>query len=212
MDTADRGKKCVSAAQRYQSGLIIALLAARPLRIRNFQAIALGTSLRWDGRGYWLTFSAEDTKTGGAIDEPVPNDLIPYMESFLRGWRPVLLRQATRYQTDPAHRRLWVDRYGAPMREATLRSLIKRYTENEFGTAIWPHLFRDCLLTSVAVEHPDLMAISATLLGHVRLSTGQKHYNQARMLDASRRFAASMSELREDFLCVLRAEQDNPEP
>jgi hypothetical protein len=39
-ETADQSKKNISA-QRYQSGLIIALLAARPLRIRNFQAITL---------------------------------------------------------------------------------------------------------------------------------------------------------------------------
>ena len=32
-------------------------------------------------------------------------------------------------------------------------------------TEPWPHLFRDCLLTSVAVDHPDLVKISATLLG-----------------------------------------------
>jgi hypothetical protein len=37
------------------------------------------------------------------------------------------------------------------MKEFTLRGLIKRYTKMKFGTALWPHLFRDCLLTSVAV-------------------------------------------------------------
>ena len=28
-----------------------------------------------------------------------------------------------------------------------LRSRIKHYTKQRFGTAVWPHLFRDCLLT-----------------------------------------------------------------
>jgi hypothetical protein len=56
------------------------------------------------------------------------------------------------------------------------------------------------------------MAISATLPGHVRLDTGQKRYNQARMLDASRRFAASMTEPREDLLCVPRAERAGSGP
>ena len=213
MDTADRGKKNVPTAHRYQSGLMIALLAARPLRIRNFQAITLGTTLRWDGRRYWLTFNAADTKTGGAIDEPVPDDLTPYLETFLRGWRPILVRQASKPSGDTTlHRRLWVNRYGAPMREATLRHAIEVYTRRHFGTAVWPHLFRDCLLTSVAIDSPDLMAISATLLGHARLGAGQKYYNQARMLDASRRFAACMSELREDMLCVIRAEREGSEP
>ena len=45
MDTADQGPgQAIRAAQRYQAGLIIALLAARPLRIRNFQDITIGES------------------------------------------------------------------------------------------------------------------------------------------------------------------------
>jgi integrase/recombinase XerD len=76
-----------------------------------------------------------------------------------------------------------------------------------FGTAVWPHLFRDCLLTSLATDQPDLMSISPTLLGHVSSDTGQKRYNQARMLDAGRRFATNVSELREDF---LSADQGSP--
>ena len=192
--------RSVSTAQRYQSGLVIALLAARPLRIRNFQAITIGTSLRWDGSRYWLTFNAEETKTRASIDEPLPDDLIPYLEAFLRIWRPILVRQARKYCGDVAHRRLWVDRFGAPMKENALRDLIKRYTRNHFGTAIWPHLFRDCLLTSLAEDQPDLMAISATLLGHVTYATGQAHYNHARMLDASRRYSRAIWELRERFL------------
>lgn len=209
MDTADpRKRENIPAAQRYQAGLIIALLAARPLRIRNFQAITIGTSLRWDGQRYWLTFHAEETKTGGPIDEPFPDDLTPYLEAFLRTWRPMLVRQAVKYSGDLAHRRLWVDIYGAPMQEHTLRSLIERYTAKQFGTAIWPHLFRDCLLTSLAEDQPDLMAIGATLLGHVKSDTGEKHYNQARMRDASRRYGKAISDLRELLLQAAHDEDD----
>jgi hypothetical protein len=95
MDNADRGKgRTIHAAQRYQSGMIVALLAARPLRIRNFQAITIGESLRWDGLRYWLVFSTDATKMRRPIEEPLPDDLIPYLEDFLRTWRPVLLHQA----------------------------------------------------------------------------------------------------------------------
>ena len=94
------------------------------------------------------------------------------------------------------------------MREATLRDLIKRYTRKEFGAAVWPHLFRDCLLTSVAIDQPDLMRISATLLGHASSSTGEKHYNQARMLDASRRYGMTIFKLRQALLMTPTAERD----
>jgi integrase/recombinase XerD len=213
MEKANQSKsKNVPAAQRYQSGLIIALLAARPLRIRNFQAITIGTSLRWDGSRYWLTFNAEDTKTRSTIDEPVPDDLAPYLEAFLRTWRPILIRRASKFSGAVAHRRLWVDRYGAPMKENTLRELIKRYTRNHFGRAVWPHLFRDCLFTSVAEDQPDLMTISATLLGHVTSATGQAHYNHARMVEASRRYGRAIWELRESFLMTPRPEDGEAGP
>jgi hypothetical protein len=65
---------------------------------------------------------------------------VPYLEGFLRHRRPFLLRRASQFGRDPTHRSLWVDREGGPMREATLRDLIKRYTRKRFGTAIWPHL------------------------------------------------------------------------
>ena len=193
----------VAAAQRYQAGLIIALLAARPLRIRNFQALTIGGSLRWDQTRYWLTFGIEETKMQTAIDEPLPDDLHPYLEAFLKTWRPVLLRQARKFGGVPTHRRLWVDIYGKPMDEFTLRSLIERYTRKEFGTAVWPHLFRDCLLTSVAVDQPDLVRMSTTLLGHASTRTGEQHYNQARMIDASRRRSATAALCREPRRCQL---------
>jgi hypothetical protein len=57
----------------------------------------------------------------------------------------------------------------------------------------------------VAIDQPNLMRISATLLGHNNYLTGEKHYNQAHMLEASRRFGAAILDLREGFLVALRA-------
>ena len=116
----------MAAAQRYQAGLIIALLAARPLRIRNFQTLTIGGSLKWDQTRYWLTFGIEETKMQSAIDEPLPDNLHPYLEAFLKIWRPVLLRRARKFGGVSIHRRLWVDIRGKPMMESTLRSLIER--------------------------------------------------------------------------------------
>jgi integrase/recombinase XerD len=206
MDTArEAAGESIMPALRYQAGLMIALLAARPLRIRNFQAIALGTTLRWDSRGYSLTFDGGDTKTGETINEPLPDDLVGYLEAFLQIWRPVLLKQAAKFGGDPGHCRLWVDRQGQPMAEFTLRETIKRYTRSAFGTALWPHLFRDCLLTSLANDQPELMRIGATLLGHRSDATGEKHYNQAGMLDAGRRYAGTIAKLRRGYLRDLKA-------
>jgi integrase/recombinase XerD len=125
---------------------------------------------------------------------------VPYLEVFLRDRRPVLVRQATKFKREPAHRRLWVNTFGAPMEEAALRELIKTHTRRQFGNAVWPHLFRDCLLTSLAIDQPELMKIGATLLGHASSTTGEQHYKKARMVDASRRYGEAISEMRQSFL------------
>jgi integrase len=157
-----------------------------------------------------LTFAAEETKTGVAIDEPCPGDLIPYLEAYLKQRRPVLLAQAKPHASGLPHRRLWTDRSGKSMAEATLRSLIKRYTRAAFGVAVWPHLFRDCLLTTLAIDQPDLMGSSARLLGHASLRTGEKHYDQALMVDASRQYGRAILELRQGFVDAIRSQLDDP--
>ena len=94
----------------------------------------------------------------------------------------------------------WVDRWGNPMSEESLRELVKRCTRKGFGAHLWPHLFRDCLMTSVAIDDPDLVRASAALLGHASYKTGEKHYNQAQTLNASRRFGGTIENLRQRFL------------
>jgi len=192
-------------AIRFQSGLIIALLAARPLRIRNFQAITIGESLRYDHGQYWLTFNAEETKTGRSINEPIPNNLVPYLERYLKVHRVRLLGKNGKSGNALTHRRLWVDRQGDQMEEFTLRSRIKAYTKAHFGVAIWPHLFRDCLFTTIAVEHPEMIKQGSTLLGHTSFETGEKHYNQAGMMEATRLYTATILELRTTFIKEILA-------
>ena len=52
------------------------------------------------------------------------------------------------------------------------------------------------------------MRISATLLGHQSSTTGEKHYNQARMLDASRRFGRTIFKIRQALLMAPTGERD----
>jgi hypothetical protein len=55
------------------------------------------------------------------------------------------------------------------------------------------------------------MRIGAAVLGHASSLTGEKHYNQARTLDASRRFGTTISGLREAFLAMPKGDHDGPD-
>ena len=200
-----RGGQPIRTAIAYEQGLMIALLAVRPLRIRNFQALELGTSLRPNGDGYAIVFSADEMKMAesGDLHEPFPAGLLPYLDLFLNTYRPALLRQGNPKQARPATNRLWIDRYGAPMDEPAMRMSVKAVTARAFGKAIWPHLFRDCLITSLAIEQPELMRIGSVVLGHASFETAQKHYNQAKMLEAGRKYTAAVTGMRQDVIAAL---------
>ena len=47
-----------------------------------------------------------------------------------------------------------------------MRYRIRQTTARYLGSAMWPHLFRDCLATHIAVTDPEHVRIATPLLGH----------------------------------------------
>ena len=64
----------------------------------------------------------------------------------------------------------------------------KKATMAAFGRYLSPHLFRDCAATTIAIDDPRHARSIMDILGHSTLATSEKHYNQARSLDASRQY------------------------
>jgi integrase/recombinase XerD len=98
---------------------------------------------------------------------------------------------------DPGLDAVWVSEDGIQLAyEAVAYQIVVR-TRREFGRAISPHLFRDCVATAVAVDNPKHIGDASLILGHAEHRTTEKHYNHARSLHASRRHAAMLATLRE---------------
>ena len=149
----------------YRDGLIVALLAARPLRLRNFVALELGRHLVRAGEGWRLVIPGAETKTGRPLELPFPAVLVPALERYLAVHRPVLAARPGRGQGQ-AGAALWLSAEGGPLSEVTLGFLVKARTRAAFGRAVNPHLFRDAAATSVAIEDPARVRIAAQVLGH----------------------------------------------
>ena len=191
-------------ASQYRDGLIIALMAARPLRIRNFQDIELQRTLAYRSGSYWLVFDEDETKTGRLIDVEVPRQLTPYVDCYLAVHRPVLVSKRPT-GTKPTMA-CWVSRSGEKMKEPAMRTSIKSRTKTAFGHAINPHLFRDCAATSFATDDPEHVRCIAPLLGHTRMAMSEKYYNQASMLTAVRTFSVTIMKIRHDLLDIYNDE------
>lgn len=178
---------------QYRDGLIISLLAARPIRLKNLAAMVIDQHLIKVDDVYWLRFDASEVKNGTPIEAPLPAVLTPYIGSYLTECRPRLLA----FRSSD---RIWISARGHAMPAKSLYWRISRRTEAAFGVAISPHLFRDCAATSIAIEDPEHVRITAQILGHTTLTTSQKYYNQAHMLDAGRAVQASIVDLRRRLL------------
>ena len=173
----------VTPALRYRDVLIVAFLAARPLRRRNMVSIRIGTHLVPSGDGYRLVFEPQEMKNRRAFEIGVTDRLVLFLNRYISIWRPLLLKGS---DTD----RLWVNRNGQPMSYMGFYQRILVTTESLFGVAINPHLFRDAMATTVAIEDPEHVRIVMALNSHSSLATDERHYIQAGSLDAGRHYHA----------------------
>jgi integrase/recombinase XerD len=199
---ADLGRQLMSEAEQqkglrpkerailYRDGLMIALLAARPLRRRNLAGIRIGRNLIPCSDGYHLVFKAHETKTHTPLEFMVPDDLVGLLQTYLDVHRPNIVGSNT-------HDSLWASAKGCPLREEGIYDRIILHTKKAFGRSINPHLFRDCVATTIAIEDPAHVGIAADLLGHASLEFTQTHYIQAQTLEASRSYHDSIRQLRQ---------------
>jgi integrase len=75
----------------------------------------------------------------------------------------------------------------------SLQLQLVHHTRIAFGRPINPHLFRDCIATSIAIHDPKNVRMAATILGHNSFATTERHYNLARTLEAGRSYAEAVT-------------------
>jgi site-specific recombinase XerD len=178
--------------------LLVALLAARPLRLANLVGLTLDRTLVRRGKEWWIQIPAAETKTNEPIEQPWPELLIVCLENYLTCHRTVLVQRHGRWAR-AAGQQLWLSRDGSPMTRRAIYDRITRATLKGLGRALPPHLFRDAAATTLAIEDPRHVRIASRLLGHRTFSTTEKYYNQARGVEASR--------VMQDYLLSLRRGQ-----
>lgn len=188
-------RECTVDPQRgsvkFRDGLIIALLAARPVRLRNIAGVRIGRNLVKIGTGYGLVFSASETKNRQPLEFPLPDRLTPYMGLYLKEVRPIFCRA-------DSHDGLWASAKGRPMTQRAIYARVCLRTREAFGLPINPHLFRVCAATTIAIRDPEHVLVARDVLGHSNLLTTQRYYNQAHALEAARQYQEIVMALRQE--------------
>ena len=178
-----------SRAMGFRDGLMIALLALRPLRIANFAGLRVGIHLNETSVGYRIDIPGSETKSGRPIELPLPDDLVVWMRCYLQEHRRLLVGH-------PASDYLWINRSRRRFEPGHLSQHISKLTERLLGVRVNPHLFRDCAATTIATVAPKHVRIIPAILGHADLSTSERHYNHARTLEAGRCYQAVIRQVR----------------
>jgi len=198
MQAAPRKKSLKGSALEYRDGLLLALLALRPLRLRNLAALDLDRTLLRERDAFRISFDGNETKNGSPLSFPWPDVLLEPLIEWLEGYRPELARQTNRW-TRRIGGALWVSSHGSPMTKQAIYDRVAKRTAQAFGAAINPHLFRDIAATTQAIEDPKHIRITAALLGHKTFATTERFYLQGRMLESTGRYQDGLLALRSDL-------------
>ena len=84
-------KNELDRARGVRNGIIIALLALCPIRIKNFAALEIGSTFKEVNGSWWIALPGTATKSRRPDERRVPKFLNPFVEAYLNQARPVLL-------------------------------------------------------------------------------------------------------------------------
>jgi site-specific recombinase XerD len=168
----------------FRNGLMIALLAHGPIRLKNFAALEIGRSfVNVDGT-WWIVLTAAETKEKREDERPVPEELTNSIERYLKIYRPVLMRGNAESNA------LWIAMPGTPMSYASMGELITETTRMTVGVNVNPHLFRTAGVSTLATRAGDHPHAGSALLHHRPGPVNQENYNRASCITAVRSYTA----------------------
>lgn len=173
-------------ARGVRNGFMLALLALYPMRLKNFAALEIGKTFRQVKGQWWITLPGKVTKMGGLEERPVAEWLVPPIELYLNGARPVLLDASL-----PPTNALWISSNArGPMTARKVGSLIAQITLETIGIGISPHLFRTAGATTAAISAGDMPHLASALLGHKHPRVTHDDYIRTSSLSAATKYAA----------------------
>jgi integrase len=182
----------LARARGVRNGLMIALLALCPVRLRNFAGLEMGQTFKEIHGSWWIALPGTSTKSRRPDERRVPSLLNRYIHAYLHQSRPVLLGSR------PPTNALWISSTtGRPMTTKNIGTLISKITFETLGVDVSPHLFRTAAASTVAAYGGNTPHLASTLLNHTDPRVTEEHYNRASSVSAAAAYARIISEFRE---------------
>jgi site-specific recombinase XerD len=178
------GNTALASAKGVRNGLLVALLALHPIRIKNFAALKIAdTLINVDGR-WWLHIPSDDTKSHRMDERQIPEFVMDVVNSYVETHRSVLCRGRE-------HPALWVSSTtGRQLTTKNLGTLISKITLQTIGVDVSPHLFRTAGASTAALYGRGRPHLASALLGHRGSRVTEEHYNFSANLGAGDEYAS----------------------
>jgi site-specific recombinase XerD len=178
-------EKDFARARGIRNGLMIALLAVCPNRLKNFSTLEIGHTFKHVHGSWWIAVPSTLTKSRRRPDERrVPEWLNHAIDLYLNQSRPVLLRSGSTTNA------LWISSTtAAPMTTKNLGTLVSKVTLETLGVDVSPHLFRIAAASTAATYGGSIPHLASALLNHTDPRVTEEHYNRASSLSASKIYA-----------------------
>jgi integrase len=177
-------KNELDRARGVRNGVMIALLAFCPIRLKNFATLEIGRTFKEVSGSWWIALPATSTKSHRPDERRVPEFLKPIIDLYLNQSRPVLLGAR------PPIIALWISsRTGRQMTSKNLGTLISKFTLETLGVDVSPHLFRTAAASTAAAYGGNTPGLASALLNHTDPRVTEEHYNRAGSIGAGRIYA-----------------------
>ena len=138
-------KHDLARARGVRNGLMVALLALCPIRLKNFAGLEIGHTFK-DVDGSWWIMPGHLTKSRRPDERRVPALLNRFTELYLNQSRPLLLKSS------PPTNALWISSTtGQRLTAKNLGTLISKITLETIGVDVSPHLFRTAAASTAAM-------------------------------------------------------------
>jgi integrase len=179
---AENSRKMSKLAQARQvrNGLMVAMLALHPIRLKNFADLEIGRNFVEIKGSWWIVLSASETKEGRPDERRIDDLLQPALDRYLKKYRPILA------EADQSTTALWLSSNdGASMSYAGVERVLTETTRTTVGIAVSPHLFRTAIASSAAIHGGANPHLASALLHHTDHRVTEEHYNRASSLSAA---------------------------
>jgi integrase/recombinase XerD len=173
-------------AQSFRNGLMIALLALCPIRLKNLSNLILDKHLVRVGDNWCIALSAKETKERRPDERPIPAQLTPWMNLYLGAYRPIFGYSGSA---------LWVGRYGKPLSYLGVERIVTETTRITLGIAMSPHQFRTSAASAAYMHAGSNPNLASALLNHRDPKITQDHYNRSRSAFYGREFQKLLDNL-----------------